>query len=516
MARELFDTSTEYRDGTGAGNTDARARLDARLQAIQRGEDFPAMSRAIVDMLTAGPHDDASLQRLANVVMRDYTLTLQVIRTANTALYRRSNRSVQSASHAMLLLGSDAVRRIAGSVLLFEHYHRKSSGLRELMLLSLLTANHSREIALRVGGLDPEEAHLCGMFRNLGEVLVAAHFATDYARIRDLVEGWGRTEAQASSATLGCSYDTIGQEVGQSWELPDFILDGMRDSTSQATSKGAALVAFSHELTTAVYRRNGSPDVAHLSRLVASSGSRLGLSAEAVGQVIESALAATREIFASAGVCLDDLRLRSQTAAALAAIGVTTPTSAAEIADIAPARSLQLIREDLRKAVASAADPASGDDVQRLLMVTLEAAFRGCPLDRAIVSLLSPNRKELHGRMGFGVGVDALLERFQFTLTPRDGPVAVAALRKRSIYVPMERDYTAQEARWAESLGASCIVVVPLQVHGRVIGCIYGDRGLERALPTPGDIAFLRELCAAAERGLEARSFRTSGRLAAG
>ncbi|MEP7347501.1 MAG: HDOD domain-containing protein, partial [Gemmatimonadaceae bacterium] len=427
MAPFTKDTRTQYRDVGDAGNTDARTRLDARLLAIQRGEDFPALSRAIVDTLTVMPDDGGSLRRLANVVMREYTLTLRVIRTANTVLYRRSNRPVQSATHAMLLLGADTVRKIAGSLLLFEHYHRKSSGLRELMLLSLLTANHAREIAIRVGGIDPEEAHLCGMFRNLGEVLVAAHFSTDYARIRDLVEGWGRSEAQAVAATLGCGYDTLGEEIGRFWGLPQSVLTGLRHESSASSSIGDAVVALSHELTTAVYRRTTAADPNHISRVVTQSAEKLGLSADALREILESALAETREVFASAGISLDDLRLRRQTDAALVALGVPTPTHAPVIVDVPAPRDYLSVREDLRKAVAASADPASGDDVHRLLMVTLEAAYRGCPLDRAIMTVMSVNRRELHGRLGFGAGIDTLLETFRFGLTPRDGPVALAA-----------------------------------------------------------------------------------------
>ena len=57
---------------------------------------------------------------------------------------------IRSATHALLLLGATATRSIVSSLLLFEHYEGQSAGLRELMLLSLLTANHARETSLRL------------------------------------------------------------------------------------------------------------------------------------------------------------------------------------------------------------------------------------------------------------------------------------------------------------------------------------------------------------------------------
>jgi hypothetical protein len=149
--------------------------VDALVQRILQAEDFPAFSRVMSELMASLSNPEASAQRLANLVLRDYAMTVKVIRAANSAHYNRSGRPVQSATHALMLLGARNVRDLASALLLFEHYRGRSSGLKELMLLSLLTASHAREASLRVGAGDPEAAQLCGMFRNLGEVLVAAH-----------------------------------------------------------------------------------------------------------------------------------------------------------------------------------------------------------------------------------------------------------------------------------------------------------------------------------------------------
>ena len=153
------------------------------VRRILQAEDFPAFSRQMGELMVTLDGGDASAQRLANLVLRDYALTVKVIRTANTIHYNRTGRPVQSATQAMMLLGARTVRDLAGELLLFEQYRKRSPGLKELMLLSLLTAGHAREAALRLGVGDPEAAQLAGMFRNLGEVLVAAHLPQEYAAV---------------------------------------------------------------------------------------------------------------------------------------------------------------------------------------------------------------------------------------------------------------------------------------------------------------------------------------------
>ena len=112
-------------------------------------------------------------------------LTAQLLRSANSIYYNRSGRRILSASHAIAFLGWDTIRDMAGGLLLFEHFNqrRRDPGLKELVLCSLLTANHAREVSARLQYPRREEAYLCGMYRNLGEVLAAAYLPDQYAEV---------------------------------------------------------------------------------------------------------------------------------------------------------------------------------------------------------------------------------------------------------------------------------------------------------------------------------------------
>lgn len=59
---------------------------------------------SIPEIRLTGGDDGQSLAeaRLANVVLREYSLTLGVVRTANTAHYRHTGRPIQSATHATM------------------------------------------------------------------------------------------------------------------------------------------------------------------------------------------------------------------------------------------------------------------------------------------------------------------------------------------------------------------------------------------------------------------------------
>lgn len=469
----------------------------ARMGRILEGSDFPALSKQIIETISALDDDASSLQRLANVVLREYSLTLSVVRTANSVHYRRSGRAIQSATHAMMMLGAKTVRQLASSLLLFENFHRRSPALKELMLQSLLTANHAREVANKLGMEEPEEAHLCGMFRNLGEVLIACHFGEDYARIQTMMHDEGKSETGATKAVLGFPYADLGAEVSRHWGMPETVVQGMRARASTSVSLSAAVTAFSHDLTVALYHQEQTPDVAGvaLEEVIERHSAKIKISREHVREVIASALNETRELFSSLHIPSDRMRFKQLSESARSAIGVATMETGEWMAatpELSEDTALQL-RDRLRVELESAADAASGTALGEVLLLALEGALRGGPFDRVIVCILDADKGRLVARSGLGDGIETLLPHFDFPMNIRGGPVVTATQQRAPLYLPSDRSMNAIEARWAGTMRVAQFGVFPIVVSGKIVGCLYVDRAMdgEMAAITP-DRATLR------------------------
>ncbi len=479
------------------------------MRQILAQSDFPAISKDALDALKAMPDDDASLQRLANIVLREYALTLKVIRTSNSAYYKRGGQQVQSAAHAMLLLGARTVRHLAASLLVFDHYRKRSPGLKELMLMSMLTANHARELAMLRKLPDPEEAHLAGMFRNLGEVLVAGYFARDYARILAMVEGGRKPVAQAAFEVLGFTFEDLGDGMARHWGMPDAVISCMRADSPAGNTELGSVIACAHELTTAVYRRDKDARGDGVSDVMSRYSKVLKLAKDDATEVVRAALRETKETFASAKVNVDDLKLRHLHDSAISELGGWVGKATPPGSEVVEAMEILALRRQLVEESRRAAEPGSGEDLNRVILTTIEAIFRGGPFDRVVFCVMSPDGTSVKARFGLGTAVESLLEKFSYELTPRDGPVAVAMLRRQNLYVPVDRDFTAQELRFAQSLGAGSFGIFPVVVASRLIGCVYCDRPWNAKLPDKPTVAFVREVCDGAVKGIEARQSKT-------
>ena len=107
-----------------------------------------------------------SSTELVRIILQDLGLTSRILRVANSALYNRSGHPIMSVAHGTILLGWDNVRNLVSTVRYLEHFAGRAPGLRELLLLSLLSAVHGRNIAATIGYPCPEDAYICGLFRN--------------------------------------------------------------------------------------------------------------------------------------------------------------------------------------------------------------------------------------------------------------------------------------------------------------------------------------------------------------
>lgn len=424
--------------------------------------------------------EEASLRRLTGLILKDYSLTLKILRTANSAHYNRSGKPILSVSHAVALLGVEAIRHLAGSLLLFEYFHKHSPGLKQLMLLSLLTASQAREVAAQVGYPRREEAYICGMFHNLGEVLAAAYLPQSYAAVLALMREQNLSEREAALRVLGFSYRDLGQAAARQWNLPDAVVRTIGASPPAAArmpeselERLAAITAFSHRLTTVVHRRDPEGARARLKRLVHESWPWLGLGLEQVRAVTEAALQDTAETFSILRVPLDELRLRRHTQAVLEGLEASAPAPARQ--SVSPPCGPELL-EQLTREVEWVLTGGADWDLNQVLLMILEALYRSEAFDRVLFCLVDPQTETIAGRMALGEAGETLRGRFRFPLEAGGNPLAAALLANTTLLLSSETGLTYEQAQLLKRLGAAWAGVFPINVEGVLVGCLYADR----------------------------------------
>lgn len=501
----LPTTAPPTADRPGAPETDTArpgpGEEDQLLWAVEqilKKADFPAFSEQIKETMALLEDEEVSARALGNVVVRNYGLTLKVLQVANAFANNRTGVPVFSVEHAIFRLGVGRVRAIAGGMVFFEHFRGLNEAVKELVLLSLVTANQAEAAAEKVGHRKPEEAYLCGMLRNVGEILIASYFPEQLQQIRAEITAQGVAITQACRSVLGFTYDELGVAMVGRWNMPAEVGAAM---TSEAEGRASdaplvvTLAQLAHALTGAIYRSPAAVESRTRVALVLQKfGAGLGISSEGLEKIAAKAATEARNTLTQCKISPRDLTILDESRAAQAfgkaAGSGTSTTSRAPNAATSPRTVAELERE-IDDMVRENTGPA---ELQAVMLKILEAIQRGAGFDRALFALVSPERDCVQGRLAVGDGSDELKTKFTIPLGFAGGPIGIALARQQAVSLRADWELQPTEVIQLMQLGARMLCVLPLAANGQLIGCLYFDQIESVNAPTTAIEAVLHRL----------------------
>lgn len=292
-------------------------RLELCAKRIAHSEGVPPFcDHANEILIRTLDFEEGSSKKLVQVVLQDVGLAAQVLRLANSAMYNHSGRPIMNVAHAIAVLGWLEVRGMASTVRYIEHFVNRSPGLRELVVTSVLTAVQSREVARVLGYPQPEEAYICGLFRNLGEVLIACHYPEEHSQIILILAEENIPERAACLRVLDFFWDDVGKSVAAGWQMPQAVRFAMETSSTGFGSPVdrclASITNYSHNLTRALYRKGATVDTIHLQTVLNPAGQAVLVSLRDLYPIVDLALGETRALFSALQIPTETLRISKQ------------------------------------------------------------------------------------------------------------------------------------------------------------------------------------------------------------
>lgn len=503
--------------------------LEVLLRRMRDESDFPALSEAIGEINRIAASEREGVHALSNTVLKDVALTSKLLKLANVAYYGQvGGGTISTISRAVVVLGFDAVRSIALSLILFDNLENKAHAqqLKEEFVKVLYAGTLARELAGRLQVRDVEEAFIGAMLHNLGRLLAMFYFPKESAEIARVAEAERLGPHLASTRVLGLSYEALGMGVARNWGFPEPLVTSMKQLPAGRVKKPAghaerlcALAGFSNELCEAVL---GTPEAERgkvLATLTARYGDSVPVAVEQVAGLMEKTL---RDIAPFAATVQVNLRqsafaqeasrwagMREAPGPAAEAPGAAPGEAAPSVADALPGASvLQAPAPSLETTAGAAPAPRSSEEVQAILAsglqdvsnsliddavsindilrMILEAMYTGMGFARVVLCIKDARRNTMHGKFGFGADVQDLVSSFDFPLAAPPDVFLVALQNNADILITDVDDpkIAARIPAWYRShVAAGTFVLFPIVVKGKPIGLIYADR------PHAGDIA---------------------------
>lgn len=479
------------------------ATIEFLLRRMKRKKDFPALSESLFKINTIIDQDDKGFDELANAIVEDFSLTNKILKIVNSAYYRRSGGEVKTISHAVMLLGFDAIRSIAVSLILIDHLHDKSQAkqLRDQVVSCLYSGVFAKNLAEKSQLKNREEVFLSGIFHNLGKLLSIFYFNEEYMEIEALVNNENLGDEDASTKVLGVSYNQLGNAIAREWELPHYIVNTIMPYDTKANSrrlqlsqeeKMHAISSLSNELTTLIEKEEDGQWRQRAVKLWREYTPQLnlkdrdltGLADQAKEDLVD--LNSILNINMSKSAIIQGLENETQVQAAVkpsaeAEMEKTLVIEPAEkIADHAVQPDVRLPVEDiLNNGINNISALLTTDySVTNIFKLCLEVMNEAFEFDHSVMCMVNTRQKIMEGKFAHGLN-NAFLSQFRFTMKYKPDVFHLALEKGMDIFIADSTDpkIIRKIPPWYQQIvEAETFIVLPVMLKNKPIGLFYGDR----------------------------------------
>jgi eukaryotic-like serine/threonine-protein kinase len=489
---------------------DASGTVDFLLRRMKRKSDFPALSNSVRSINAMSQASDKDVNQLAGVIVKDFALTNKILKVVNSAYYGRFSGRIGTVSRAVVVLGMQAIRSLAASLIFFEHIENKQQAehLRELVSNAMFRATLAHHVAGEIDKGEAEEYFLTGLLKDLGRLLVAFYLPEESKEIERLQQVEGKEPLVAQHNVLGVSYEKVGIEIAQQWNFPKSLTDSLKGWQGDhrpvnLVDRRRLVSAFADEAMT-VMTEAGLDDTA-VESLTRKFAKGLNLGQKSIGRLTKQAVSDFQEIakVLASDISQNFMQRLTRTAGAEESNGMSEMPPSQQAAGKDGLGETQILDAGATESIEVEPGPiANGDlpsDADSLLMdglqevtgmlvggysvsqifnVVLETMYRAVGFQRVVLALRDRKSGDMVGRLGFGDADEAFVKDFRFTAQYSVDVFHGALKNAVDVYIAdaTEEKIQADIPDWYKQLSnAGSFLLFPLVINKRAVGLIYAD-----------------------------------------
>ena len=200
---------------------------------------------------------EKSAEEISNIIKEDPSLTLKILKIANSPLYTRSG-SVSNIKDAIMLLGYRTVKAIILSITVKDIFAEKESNLlnyKDFWLHSLATAFVSEEIAKLLKLPSEDVAYAAGLLHDIGKIILLLSAEEKYKEVVEIVEKEKLSFSSAETKIFGFDHTDASEFLFGYWELPAKLTHPIHehhinaDSLLENSATGSLTLKIANEIT---------------------------------------------------------------------------------------------------------------------------------------------------------------------------------------------------------------------------------------------------------------------------
>jgi HD-like signal output (HDOD) protein/signal transduction histidine kinase len=193
-------------------------------------ERLPSLPQVLLRILDAIHSERADYQQIADIVRHDTAMAARLLGVANSSYYGRA-KGCQTIERALLFLGTDTVKTIVITASIKQFFNRFNPHhgpfVKAFWRRSLISANFAHILANLTGYPAPEEAYLCGLLMDVGQLILLNQHDQRYLDVLAAATD-DRSLLEAERSSFQRSHNEIGADMVDAWQLSGFSGDAVR------------------------------------------------------------------------------------------------------------------------------------------------------------------------------------------------------------------------------------------------------------------------------------------------
>ncbi len=270
------------------------------VDQVRKDSNLLSLPQVLSEVLEEVAKENFSADSLANIILKDPSLTSRLLRMSNSSFYQRF-AEIKTVHQAISVLGVTTVKCLALSTSIF-HPERiaKESGVdaSEFFIYVLSVAAGCKKIAQATSYASTEEAFIAGLLHDIGLLFFLHKYPAEYRKVIAIEAATG-TLVEREREVFGADHSEVGYHMAEEWRIPKEIAEAIRDHHEGPAEDTETPLPNIVRLAVALTRDRFSgcePDLEDRLIRIGALSDALSLSKEQVDEISSSLLSETFDI----------------------------------------------------------------------------------------------------------------------------------------------------------------------------------------------------------------------------
>ncbi|MDX1572664.1 MAG: HDOD domain-containing protein [Methylophaga sp.] len=471
----------------------------------QLSEDkMPVFSNTVTEVTNVVSSQDTSAVDVARVILRDAALTGRLLKMANSMHYNRQGQVISTVSRAVMVIGFEQVKALALTLVLVDSLAdgKQRQKLIEEMAQSFHAAIQAQELAVKMKLPQAEDIFIAALLSRLGNMAFWAFADEQAEQILELINKQSMSEETAEMEVLGFTLQSLTRGLSEAWLLGDMLERSLNPRNHDSATE---IIRSANQLAM-VSQQGWEHD--QTQQWLTDTAKQLDMKQADLTDLVYRNAQQARQITRLCGINDAELYIAkppNTTEDLMESAAVIDNDGDIEIESVAidePPQPDAMLQLQMLQDISAALQEKPALNV--ILEMVLEGIYRGIAMDRAIFTVLSPDRKKLQCKYALGADHEKLNDELIIDITHPTNVFAKALKETRAQLLPANpRELNGTLAKTTlDLLGKPPYLLMPAIVAGKVIGLFIADRNpTQRTIDKADQMAF-QQFCQQANMGL--------------